>query len=136
MFRIQGVLMQDKDRVQYALSRVFGIGMHSASNIMKSVKISDGLRVKDLNEDQIKHLTLAVEKVKIEGDLREEVQENIKRQKSVGSYKGIRHIRGLPVRGQRTKSNARTKKGKKQTVGAFTKEYWAKLETQKNTAKK
>ena len=135
MFRIQGVTMQDKDKVQYSLSRLFGLGMKTSLVVLNDLKIDVSKRIKDLSEDEIKNVTAALEKVKIEGNLREEIQEDIKRQKSISSYRGIRHIRGLPVRGQRTKSNARTKKGKKQTVGAFTKEYWAKLETQK-TAKK
>lgn len=137
MFRIQGVLMQDKDRVQYALSKLYGVGMITAKNILQSIKISLDKRVKDLTEDEIKQITTTVEKThKIEGDLREEIQENIKRLKSIAAYRGIRHIRGLPVYGQRTKSNARTKKGKRQTVGAFTKEYWAKIEAQKGGSSK
>jgi small subunit ribosomal protein S13 len=135
MFRIQGISMQDKERTQYALSRLYGLGMKTAADVLDGLKINLAKRVKELSEDEVKNITAALEKVKLEGDLREDLQENIKRHKSISSYRGMRHIRGLPCRGQRTKSNARTKKGKKQTVGAFTKEYWAKLETQKNSKK-
>ena len=88
--------------------------------------------MKDLTEEQLKKITAIIEKeYRVEGDLREEVSENIKRLKEIVSYRGIRHMKGLPVRGQRTKSNSRTKKGKRKTVGALKKEVWAKMEQTK-----
>lgn len=138
MARILGVMLPDDKRVEYALTLLYGIGWKQSTNIMNQAKIDRATRVKDLNEDQIKSIIQVVEKnYKIEGDLREELNDSIKRLREIGSYRGIRHIVGLPARGQRTKSNSRTRKGKRKTVGALTKEAWAKLEeTQKKATKK
>lgn len=138
MARILGVMLPDDKRVEYALTLLYGIGWKQSTNIMNQAKIDRATRVKELNEDQIKSIIQVVEKnFKIEGDLREELNDSIKRLREIGSYRGIRHIVGLPARGQRTKSNSRTRKGKRKTVGALTKEAWAKLEeTQKKTTKK
>ena len=96
---------------------------------MTGVAIDSEKKVKDLSEDELKKLQDYIEKnYKVEGDLKEEVNLNIKRLKETGSYRGIRHIKGLPVRGQRTKSNARTKRGKRKTVGALKKEDMARLQ--------
>jgi small subunit ribosomal protein S13 len=137
MARILGVVVPDDKRVEYALTLIYGIGWSQSSKIMEQLKIDKKTRVKDLSEDQIKSVIGVIEKnFKVEGDLREEINESIKRLREIGSYRGIRHTMGLPVHGQRTKSNARTRKGKKKTVGALTKEAWAKIEQAQNTAKK
>ena len=129
MARILGVVLPDDKRVEYALTLIYGIGWSQSTKIMDQLKIDKATRMKDLSEEQIKNIIGVIEKsFKVEGDLREEISESIKRLREIGSYRGIRHAMGLPVRGQRTKSNARTRKGKKKTVGALTKEAWAKIE--------
>jgi small subunit ribosomal protein S13 len=137
MARILGIVLPDDKRVEYALTLIYGIGWSQSKRILEQLKIDSKTRVKDLSEDQQKNIIQVIEKsYKVEGDLREERSENIKRLRDIGSYRGMRHMMGLPVRGQRTKSNARTRKGKRKTVGALTKEAWAKLEeTQKKASK-
>lgn len=137
MARILGVVIPDDKRVEYALTLIYGIGWSQSTKIMDQLKIDKKTRIKDLSEDQIKSVIGVIEKnFKVEGDLREELNESIKRLREIGSYRGIRHTMGLPVRGQRTKSNARTRKGKKKTVGALTKEAWAKIEQAQNSGSK
>lgn len=132
MARLLGLNIPDNKRIEYALTIIYGIGWTTATKICKVTKISTHKKLGDLTEEEIKKVTAVVENdYKIEGDLREEINSNIKRLKEIGSYRGSRHTRGLPVHGQRTKSNARTKKGKRKTVGALKKEMWAKLEQQK-----
>ncbi|MCS6956255.1 MAG: 30S ribosomal protein S13 [Patescibacteria group bacterium] len=132
MARIFGVTLPDEKRIDYALTLIYGIGWKNVYFILKTANIDPKTKVKEINEEGLKKITEIIEKnYKIEGDLREEINENIKRLKEIGSYRGIRHIRNLPVRGQRTKSNARTKRGKRKTVGALRKEAWAKLEANK-----
>lgn len=129
MARILGVQLPDQSRLEYALTLIYGIGPARSKKIMEDLSIATTVRVKDLSEEQQKSIINHIEKnVKAEGDLREEINENIKRMKDIGSYRGLRHIMGLPAHGQRTKSNSRTRKGKRKTVGALTKEAWAKLE--------
>jgi small subunit ribosomal protein S13 len=137
MARILGVVIPDDKRVEYALTLIYGIGWSQSTKIMDQLKIDKKTRIKDLSEEQIKSVIGVIEKnFKVEGDLREELNESIKRLREIGSYRGIRHTMGLPVRGQRTKSNARTRKGKKKTVGALTKEAWAKIEQAQNSGSK
>ncbi len=132
MARLLGLNLRPEDRVEYALTNFYGIGWKTSSEILKKLQISTKKRVKQLNDEELKKIGTEIEKnYKIEGDLKEEVTENIKRLREIGTYRGIRHTRGLPVRGQRTKSNSRTKRGKRKTVGALKKEAWAKLEQQK-----
>jgi len=132
MARILGVILPDDKRIGYALTLIYGLGWVNSGKILKQVGIDPGIKVGKLTEEEIKKIIALLEKgTKVEGDLREEVNSNIKRLKEIGSYRGIRHSRGLPVRGQRTKSNSRTKKGKRKTVGALKKEVWAKLDQQK-----
>ena len=129
MARLFGIIIPDTDRVAYGITRIYGIGWANGSAVMKKAGIDSHKRMKDLTEDELKRLIALIEKDHlVEGELREEVNENIKRLKEIGSYRGIRHMRGLPVDGQRTKSNARTKKGKRKTVGALKKEVLAKME--------
>ena len=132
--RIAGIEIPDHERAQVALTRFYGIGPKNVILLAKKANISLDTRIKDLTRDEIGSLMKALEDFKTEGDLKREIRENIDRLKAIKSYRGIRHIVSLPVRGQRTKSNARTRKGKKKTVGSLTKEAWAKIETKKKTA--
>jgi small subunit ribosomal protein S13 len=135
MARLFGIIIPDTDRVAYGITRIYGIGWANGALVMKKAGIDTHKRMKDLTEDEMKKLIAEIEKgYLVEGELREEVNENIKRLKEIGSYRGIRHMRGLPVDGQRTKSNARTKKGKRKTVGALKKEVLAKMEQGKTAA--
>lgn len=129
MARLFGINLNDKDKIGFALTSIYGIGFSRAKQILTKLKIDQAKRVKEVTELEIKKIQDLVEKeFKVEGDLRLEINENIKRLKEIGSYRGIRHLRGLPSRGQRTRSNARTRKGKKRTIGALSKEAWAKID--------
>lgn len=132
--RIAGVEIPDHERLQIGLTRFYGIGRTNVNALIAKSKLNPDARVKDLNRDDIAVLMKGLEQFKIEGDLKKEIRENIDRLKAIKSYRGIRHMVGLPTRGQRTKSNARTRKGKKKTVGSLTKEAWAKIETQNKAA--
>lgn len=116
MARIAGVDIPNDKRVVISLTYIYGIGRTVSSEILKNVNISEDKRVKDLTEEELTAIRNEVEKIKVEGDLRREVSLNIKRLKEIGSYRGLRHKRGLPCRGQRTKTNARTCKGPKKTI--------------------
>ena len=117
MARITGIDLPREKRVEIALTYIFGIGRKSANDILKLANVNPDTRVKDLTEDQEAALRDVIDKnYTIEGDLRREVALNIKRLTEIGCYRGMRHRRGLPVRGQRTKTNARTRKGPKKTI--------------------
>jgi small subunit ribosomal protein S13 len=116
MARIAGVDIPRDKRVVISLTYIFGVGKPLAQKILAEANISEDIRVKDLSEDQVNAIRLLVEKVKVEGDLRREISLNVKRLMEIGSYRGLRHRKGLPVRGQRTKTNARTRKGPRRTV--------------------
>lgn len=119
MARIAGVDLPRNKRVEYALRYIFGIGLTSAQKILTEAEVNFDTRSKDLTEDEINRIKEIIDKsYKVEGELRSEVTASIKRLMDIGSYKGLRHRRGLPVNGQRTKTNARTRKGPKKTVGA------------------
>lgn len=128
MARIAGVELNDNWRVGYALTRIKGIGWSRAADIMEELKMEDSLRVRDLSGDDISQIASALEKFDTEGELVRVIRQNVQRLKDTGSYRGIRHNRGLPSRGQRTKSNARTKRGKRRTVGSFRKEELTKMQ--------
>lgn len=114
MARIAGVDLPRDKQVHVGLRYIYGIGRSSAQKILKQASVSPATRVKDLREDEIVKLREIIEREhKVEGDLRKEVSMNIKRLIDIGSYRGLRHRKGLPVRGQRTKTNARTRKGRK-----------------------
>ena len=118
MARIAGVDLPREKRVEIALSYIYGIGQTRAAKILENTGVSPDTRVRDLTEDEISRLREFIDKhYKVEGDLRREVAMNIKRLVEIGCYRGVRHRRGLPVRGQNTKTNARTRKGPKKTVG-------------------
>ena len=117
MARIAGIDLPREKRVEIALTYIFGIGRKSANDILKLANVNPDTRVKDLTEDQEAALRDVIDKnYTIEGDLHREVALNIKRLTEIGCYRGMRHRRGLPVRGQRTKTNARTRKGPKKTI--------------------
>lgn len=125
--RISGVNLPDEKRVDIALTYLYGIGRSNVGNVLKKAGIDAAKRVKELVEEEQKRIQKALEEYKVEGDLRAEVMGNIKRLKEIGNYRGTRHSRNLPVRGQRTRSNARTKRGKRVTIGAIKKEVAAKM---------
>ena len=116
MARIAGVDLPRDKRVVVSLTYIYGIGRSTSEKILAKTGISEDIRVKGLTEDQVNAIRNEIDGVKVEGDLRREVQLNIKRLMEIGCYRGIRHRRGLPVRGQRTKTNARTRKGPVRTV--------------------
>ena len=116
MARIAGIDIPRDKRVVVSLTYIYGIGSSTAKTILKKCGISEDIRVKDLTDDQVNAIRQEVDQIKVEGDLRRETQLNIKRLMEIGCYRGIRHRKGLPVRGQRTKTNARTRKGPRRTV--------------------
>ena len=119
MARIAGVDIPREKRVEIALTYVYGIGLPTSQKILVQANINPDTRVRDLTEDQVGRLREIIDRRhKVEGDLRREVALNIKRLQEIGSYRGLRHRRNLPVRGQRTKTNARQRRGPKKTVGA------------------
>ncbi len=118
MARIAGVDLPRDKRVEAGLTYIYGIGLKTSQNILKQTGINPDTRVKDLTEDEVNKLRVIIDQqCVVEGDLRREVQLNIKRLMEIGCYRGLRHRKGLPVRGQKTKTNARTRKGPKKTVG-------------------
>ena len=114
MARISGVDLPRAKRVEIGLTYIFGIGSHRSGLILEAAGVNPDTRVKDLTEDEVRKINLVIEEQgRVEGDLRKEISMNIKRLMEVGSYRGLRHRRNLPVRGQRTNTNARTRKGTK-----------------------
>ena len=122
MARIAGIDLQDNWKVDYALTRIKGIGWTLSKKILSSLKIDTVKRISDLSSDEVSKIAVKVEEHMIEGELMRVVKGNISRLKQIATYRGGRHAKGLPVRGQRTKTNARTKRGKRKTIGAFKKE--------------
>ena len=116
MARIVGVDIPNDKPVGISLTYIYGIGRPTAAKLCEAAKVNPALRVKDLSDDQMNAIRAEVAKIKTEGDLRREVALNIKRLTEIGCYRGMRHRRGLPVRGQRTKTNARTRKGPRKTI--------------------
>jgi small subunit ribosomal protein S13 len=136
MTRISGIDLQDNWKVDYALTKIKGLGWTLSGKIMKAVGIDSKKRISDLTADEISKIGTELEKHPTEGDLFRNVRGNVQRLQVIGSYRGLRHTKGLPARGQRTKTNARTKRGKRKTVGAFKKEMLAKMQASKTTDKK
>ncbi|MBI1869375.1 30S ribosomal protein S13 [Candidatus Gottesmanbacteria bacterium] len=129
MARIAGVDLANDKRIDIALTYIYGIGRKNVVPILEQVKIDSSKRARELTDEEIGRIQKVIDaSYKVEGDLHQEIAENIKRLKMIGSYRGIRHTRNLPVRGQRTRVNARTKRGKRQTVGALRKDVRAKLD--------
>ncbi|HAX46510.1 MAG: 30S ribosomal protein S13 [Nitrospinaceae bacterium] len=122
MGRISGIDIPRDKRTVIALTYVYGIGKSSSIKILKRAEINEDTRIKDLTEDEISRIRSIIDKdFEVEGDLRRAINMNIKRLMDIGAYRGLRHRRGLPVRGQRTHTNARSRKGPRKTVGARTK---------------
>ncbi|OIP58016.1 MAG: 30S ribosomal protein S13 [Candidatus Levybacteria bacterium CG_4_10_14_0_2_um_filter_36_16] len=129
MMRIVGVNIPDSKRIDIALTYIYGIGRTNVGIVLKKAQIESTKRAKDLSEEELGRIQKALEPYKIEGELRADIANDIKRLKEIGTYRGSRHAKSLPVRGQRTRSNARTKRGKRVTIGAIKKEVAAKIET-------
>lgn len=125
--RIAGIQIPDEKRVDIALTYIYGIGRSNVKDVLKASDVEGSKRVKSLSEGELKRIQKALEEIKIEGDLRVQVSSDIKRLKEIASYRGLRHAKNLPVRGQRTRSNARTKRGKRVTIGAIKKEVAVKM---------
>lgn len=126
MSRIAGIDLQDNWKVDYALTKIRGLGWSLSAKIMDLAKVDHKKRVSDLTPEEVANIQTEIEKYSIEGDLQRAVRGNIQRLQVIGSYRGSRHTKNLPSRGQRTKTNGRTKRGKRKTVGAFKKEMLAK----------
>lgn len=117
MARIAGVDLPREKRVEIGLTYIYGIGRVSSNRILEAANVDPSTRVKDLTDDEVKRIAAVIDETQtVEGDLRREIALNIKRLQEIGCYRGIRHRKGLPVRGQKTKTNARTRKGPKRTV--------------------
>ncbi|MEK7186534.1 MAG: 30S ribosomal protein S13 [Patescibacteria group bacterium] len=125
--RIAGINLPEEKRIDIALSYLYGIGRNNVVGILKQAGIDADRRTKSLTEEEQIKIQKVVETFKVEGDLRADISADIKRLKEVGAYRGTRHSKGLPARGQRTRSNARTKRGKRVTIGAIKKEVAAKM---------
>ena len=117
MPRIAGVDVPNEKRIEVALTYIYGVGLTMSRRILDEAGVSFDARARDLTEDELSRISATIDKgYEIEGQLRRRVQQDVARLKKIGAYRGLRHIRGLPVRGQRTRTNARTRKGKKKTV--------------------
>ncbi|MBC5810005.1 MAG: 30S ribosomal protein S13 [Candidatus Eremiobacteraeota bacterium] len=121
MARIAGIDLPREKRIEIGLTYIFGIGLPTSQKILAQTGIDPNIRVKNLSEEDEKRIRDAIDAFKVEGDLRRDISSQIKRLTDIGCYRGQRHRKGLPVRGQRTKTNARTRKGPKKTVGARSK---------------
>jgi small subunit ribosomal protein S13 len=118
MARISGIDLPRDKRVEIGLTYIYGIGLHTSQTLLQRTGISPDTRVRNLSDDEVNRLRDIVDReMRVEGDLRREVSMNIKRLMDIGSYRGLRHRRGMPVRGQRTKTNARTRRGPKRAIG-------------------
>ncbi len=134
MPRISGIDIPDNKKIFISLRYLYGIGPKTAMEVLKEANVDSDRRAKDLTGDEINKIQRVLEKYNVEGNLRRLIRENVDRLKRIGSYRGLRHKMGLPTRGQRTKSNARTRKGKKRmAVGAISKEMATKLDAAKTT---
>lgn len=129
MARVAGIELPKEKRIVAALPYVFGVGATIAIKIVEKAKLNPDTRVKDLTDDEISKLSKLVEEYPVEGDLKRQITQNIRRLEEIGTYRGLRHRKNLPAHGQRTKSNARTKRGRRMTIGAMKKELIAKQET-------
>ena len=132
MTRISGIDLQDSWKADFALTKIRGLGWSLSRKVMKDAGIDSKKRVSELTADEVSKINAELEKYQIEGDLFRNVRENVQRLQVIGSYRGSRHTKGLPAHGQRTRTNARTKRGKRKTIGAFKKEVLAKQTVAKN----
>jgi small subunit ribosomal protein S13 len=133
MARIAGITLPENKKIDIGLTTIYGVGRRNVDEILKKAAVDPDKRVTSLTADEITRLTKAVASFPVEGGLKKQIAENIKRLKVINTYRGARHNQGLPARGQRTRSNARTKRGKRKTIGAMRKKDLAKQETQKKT---
>ena len=118
MARIAGIDLPKEKRIEIALTYIYGIGRPLSNKILKQAGVNPDIRAKDMKEEEVSRIAAIIQKeYKVEGDLRRDISQNIKRLIDIGSYRGLRHRKSLPVRGQRTKTNARTRKGPRKTVG-------------------
>lgn len=122
MPRIAGVDIPENKKLNIALTRIYGIGRSNVEDVLKQTKIDGNKRATNLTSGEIAKLQRTIDKINVEGNLRRQIRENIQRLRRIGAYRGTRHAQGLPVRGQRTRTNARTKRGKKVTIGAVSKD--------------
>jgi len=130
MARVAGIDIPNEKRLDIALTYIYGIGRKNVVKVLKEAQLPPEKRVKTLTDEEVNRISKVIEKgYTVEGDLRRQLQDNIKRLIEIHSYRGIRHTKNLPVRGQRTRSNARTKRGKRMTIGAMKKDDRIKLET-------
>ena len=130
MPRIAGVDIPDQPRLEHALTQIYGIGLHHSRKIIAQAQLNTDIRAGQLSSEQITSLQKIIANYKVEGELKKEVSQTITRLKAINTYRGTRHAQKLPSRGQRTKTNARTRRGRRVTVGAFKKEALAKTEQQ------
>jgi small subunit ribosomal protein S13 len=135
MARIAGLELQDKWRVDYALTHIRGVGWALSKKILQSASISPDSRVSELSPEKISKLSAVIDEYPTGAELTRQVKSNLARLKQIGTYRGMRHLSNVPVRGQRTRTNARTKRGKRKTVGAYKKEMLAKMSHQKTQKK-
>jgi len=134
MVRIAGVDLPEAKISWIGLTKIFGIGRSQSKVILLQAKVDPQKRIKDLTDEEVSRIQKTIEgSKKVEGDLKQEIRDSIGRHKRIGSYRGKRHAMNLPVRGQRTRTNARTKRGKRVTIGALKKEAFAKMEQTKKT---
>lgn len=131
MARIAGVQLQDRDRIGYALTAIKGIGYSLSKKVLEHSSVEPWKKVSELSTEEVSRIASGIEAYSTEGTLAQRVRADISRLKTINSYRGTRHARGLPVRGQRTRRNARTKRGKRKTVGAFRKEALTKMQQQR-----
>ena len=122
MPRISGIDIPEKKKVNISLGYIYGIGRTNVENVLTKAGVDGNKRVSELSSDEVNKLQKVIDTMKVEGDLRKEIRQNISRLKDINAYRGVRHSRGLPSRGQRTRTNARTKRGKRVTIGALKKE--------------
>lgn len=122
MARIAGVELPEEKKLNIGLTYVYGIGRSNVIKILQEAQVDGDKRIKDLTDEELSKIQKSVDKIKVEGDLKREVEQDIKRLEEINSYRGLRHRKGLTVRGQRTKSNGRTRRGKRKTVGTVRKE--------------
>ncbi len=127
MVRIAGIDLPKEKRTDIGLTAIYGLGRNNVVDILKEAKVDPDKRINQLTDEEVARVSKIVDKFLVEGDLRKKINENIQRLKSIGSYRGSRHTHGLPARGQRTRSNARTKRGKRKTIGSLKKEMAEKL---------
>lgn len=128
MPRISGIDIPNEKRIDISLTYIYGIGRITAKKLLEAAKINPSLKAKDLDSKDVQELTKVIASIPVEGELRKIVRDNIEQLKRLGTYRGLRHMMKLPTRGQRTRTNSRTLKGLKKTVGSMTKEARAKLE--------